>query len=256
MWHSKQGTEKEKCQHVLGTLTEMSLLSENIENIDMEILSDRISNLCKRFSCYWKKTYSSKSKLIEKYADWLAVMEYIDVNRNIVPRILQETDNVDSSASCSRGRPKKDFNDSSKRTKRRRLAELSNFDSSAVNTLLNTSGDASFSSTKIDENDVLSLIAEAKLTRHQYLLIKNFIDTKISKGSMPSYQSIVKAKKQCYPPIITVTESSAEVELQSLLDHTATRILESQKDVLDRVPSQSLDKISLIGKWGFDGSTV
>lgn len=234
----------------------MSPLSENIENIDMKILSDRICNLCKRFSCYWKKTYCSQFKLIEKYSDWLAVTEYIDVNRSIEPRILQQKDNVDSFPSCSRGRPKKDFNDCSKRTKRRRLAKLSSSDTSAVETLLNTSADADSSSTKIDECDVLSLITEAKLTRHQYLLIKNFIDTKIlSKDCMPSYQSIVKAKKQCYPPIITVTESSAEVELQSLLDHTATRILESQKDVLARVPCQSLDKISLIGKWGFDGST-
>lgn len=37
------------------------------------------------------------------------------------------------------------------------------------------------------------------------------------------------------------SESSAEVELQSSLDHTATRILKSQKGVLDRLPSRYLD---------------
>lgn len=253
LWHSKEGNSKEKIQHVLNTLTETSCLADNIEYINLETLSYKIRNICKRISDLWAKTNRTRSKLIEKYLDWLNVVENIDVERTDF-RIPYHFDEVEPSTSSSRGRPKTNFDGSSKRTKRRRLADLSNQDPSLVNSLLNAS-DSSLTHPKIDSSEVLSLITEAQLTRHQYLLVKKFIDNKVSKNILPCYQSVVKSKKQCYPSDITVTESSAEVELQSLLDHTASRILQSQKDVLDRVPNDSLDKISLIGKWGFDGST-
>lgn len=250
IWYSKEGNPTEKMQHVLDTLTETSCLSDDIENIDLETLSTKIKNVCKRISHYWAKSNRTRSKLLEKYSDWLNVTENIDVER-IELRVSQHSDEVQPST--SRGRSKLNFEEASKRTKRRRLASLSNQDPSLVRSLLDDSHSSSFP--KIDSSEVLSLIVEAQLTRHQYLLFKKFIDDKVSKGILPSYQSIVESKKHCYPSDIKVTESSAEVELQSLLDHTANRILQSQKDVLDRVPNESLDKISLVGKWGFDGST-
>lgn len=63
----------------------------------------------------------------------------------------------------------------------------------------------------------------------------------------------MEAKKQCYPSGECITESSAEIELQSLLDHTTSRILESQKEILSNI-DMSKDFV-LIEKWGFDGST-
>ena len=53
-----------------------------------------------------------------------------------------------------------------------------------------------------------------------------------------------------------VSELSAEVDLQSLLDHTANRILESQRES-DTLPTGVLQNsdVVLIGKWGFDGSS-
>lgn len=253
IWHSKVGNPNEKMQHVLSTLTETSSLSDDIENIDLETLSLKIKNICKRISHYWAKSNRTRSKFLEKYSDWLHVVENIDVQRTEL-RVSQSFDEVKPSTSSSHGRPRINFDDTSKRTKRRRLASLSNQDPSLVQSLLNAS-DSSISCPEIDSSEVLSLIVEAQLTRHQYILVKKFIDNKFSKTIFPSYQSVVESKKHCYPSDITVTESSAEVELQSLLDHTANRILKSQKDVLDSVPNESLDKISLIGKWGFDGST-
>lgn len=50
-------------------------------------------------------------------------------------------------------------------------------------------------------------------------------------------------------------ESHAEVELQNLLNHTATRVLELQKDVVNNIEFTSVNNLMLIGKWGFDGST-
>jgi len=61
------------------------------------------------------------------------------------------------------------------------------------------------------------------------------------------------AKTKCYPDNITVNESHAEVELQNLLDHTATRILQLQKEVIYNIWADSVQNLILIGKWGFDG---
>jgi len=61
---------------------------------------------------------------------------------------------------------------------------------------------------------------------------------------LPFYDQVLCAKQKSYPDNIIVSKSHAEVELQNLLDHTATCILQLQDDHL-----------ILFGKWGFDGST-
>lgn len=140
----------------------------------------------------------------------------------------------------------------SKKSKRRRLAELAKVDNSAINYLLSDSSLSNIASLEFNTDEVLSFLTEVKLTKHQYLLLKDFINSK-SKNALPSYQKVLDAKKRCYPSNECVTESSAEVELQSLLDHTASRILQSQKYVLNGVDTSK--ELILIGKWGFDGST-
>ncbi|CAG9773299.1 unnamed protein product [Ceutorhynchus assimilis] len=56
---------------------------------------------------------------------------------------------------------------------------------------------------------------------------------------------------------IAITDISAEVELQALVNHTTHRIIESQIEVFDSVlPSIKDKKISFIHKWGCDGSSA
>lgn len=64
----------------------------------------------------------------------------------------------------------------------------------------------------------------------------------------PSYAKVLKAKQDCYPKLetITNTDSSAEVTLQCLLDHTAKRIVESQQHVL-KMPEDDLSNLTVIG---------
>lgn len=99
--------------------------------------------------------------------------------------------------------------------------------------------------------EALAMIIDAKLSRDQYLIIRSKDPKKF-----PSYKIIQEAKKQCYPhrESIVVTNTSAEVTLQSLLDHTAIRLIEVQKEVM-QVLSENLKHIFLISKWGFDGSS-
>lgn len=191
---------------------------------------------------------------MNKYLDWLNEIECVELVKGNEKCILENANQP--GPSCERGRPRKGFSDLSRRSKRRRLAELSQVDDSAVNALLNTS-DTSNTSLRLNINadEVLSLFVEAKLTKHQYILIKNFINNNTACDILPSYQSVLAVKKKCYTENLSVSESKAEVELQSLLNHTTSRILESQKEILDRVPEDSTHNLTLIGKWGFDGST-
>lgn len=247
IWQSKKGGNTDKIRQVLQVL--MNSLPDS-ENIDFQILEHKINSLCKSIANFWKKVNRSKFKILNKYSDWLSVVENVVLLRSDKQKV-----DAGDQPSHSRGRPRKDFLECSSRSKRRRLADLSNADKSTVSALLNSSSSSNFGFSKTDTNEVLSLLIEANLTKHQYLLIKKFIDSKVSFNIFPSYHSIVSAKKNCYPSNITITESSAEIELQNLLDHTVTRIMESQKDVLSRVSNDSLDSLTLIGKWGFDGST-
>lgn len=72
----------------------------------------------------------------------------------------------------------------------------------------------------------------------------------------PSYTAILEAKKDCYPEKdgIIITETMAEVKLQQLLDHTASRLLINNNN-LEECTNEELIDISVTYKWGFDGST-
>lgn len=249
LWDSVKGYTKAKHEHVLSVLLKNF---DDVENIDISPLDKRVFNLCKSVEKYYKLVNCSRSKLFKKYGDWFSAIECIELTRTDEQC---PSDLARPSTSSGRGRPRKDFSDLSERSKRRRLTELSEVDDSAVSALLSSSKVSETPlTTNISADEVLSLFVEAKLTKHQYLLIMNFINSKMSCKVLPSYQSVLQAKKKCYPSDMVVTESKAEIELQSLLDHTASRILESEKSVLDSLPVES-DNLTLIGKWGFDGST-
>jgi len=104
--------------------------------------------------------------------------------------------------------------------------------------------------TKFNVDEVLSLFFDTNMSKHQYLLIRNFVNSKTSFNLLPSYEKLLAAKASSYP------ESQAEVELQSLLDHTALRIVKLQADVLESISDESVADFILIGKWGFDVSTL
>lgn len=52
-----------------------------------------------------------------------------------------------------------------------------------------------------------------------------------------------------------MTETRMEVDLQELLNHTVLRIIAAQQDVLQHFSADELTNLTLISKWGFDGST-
>ncbi|KAF0291308.1 hypothetical protein FJT64_010548 [Amphibalanus amphitrite] len=108
-----------------------------------------------------------------------------------------------------------------------------------------------------------------KLTDDQGLAL--FIDGRYSKDSwqntrltlitqnsdvFPAYNHISSAKEKCYPVGINITGERAEVPLQSLLAHTAARLVELQEPVIRQVAGKDgTVALELICKWGYDGSS-
>lgn len=105
---------------------------------------------------------------------------------------------------------------------------------------------------KMSKEEALSVLVEARLSRHQYNIIK-----KSAPKRFPSYTAVQLAKKECYPPehSIKVSETSSEISLQSLLNHTVERLLVVQNPVINTLSENELKKLCLYTKWGFDGSS-
>lgn len=108
-------------------------------------------------------------------------------------------------------------------------------------------------STIFSPEKALGLLLSLKLSKWQYITLRETTIREGSKEIYPSYYKLQKAKLQCYPPktFVTVTDSSAKIALQALLDLTVDRILETI-----RSPDAIQDKqLILISKWGFDGAS-
>ncbi|CAL1671862.1 unnamed protein product [Lasius platythorax] len=76
----------------------------------------------------------------------------------------------------------------------------------------------------------------------------------------PPYNDVRDAKAQYRPPkeVVMISETVAEVSLQSLLNHTVQRIVNLQEEVIHQsMSSTDLTEVDVVltCSWGFDGST-
>lgn len=99
--------------------------------------------------------------------------------------------------------------------------------------------------------EALHIFVEGGFTRKQWELLHD-----ATKGIFPCYTLIREAKKLCYPKpeAVRVTETCVEVVLQDLLDHTAERLCLYLEEVLQNCTTEELENLELISKWGCDGS--
>lgn len=182
------------------------------------------------------------------------------------------------------GRPSKSFDDLSERSKRRKTEEVrTHFEkdiiihaakvelgksgkknaSNVLKDIISTPTRATkykkaFFRTKsstvqssLTPMQALQMFVDADLTQGQYETIR-----KTNKKFFPCYSSLQKAKKEIYPPkeSVAITSTSAEAELQSLMDVTARRLSEYLEEVLITIKEQERECLTLISKWGCDGS--
>lgn len=105
---------------------------------------------------------------------------------------------------------------------------------------------------KMTNQAALSLILDADLGKSQYLAIRA-CGKNHNANIFPSYNNVLEEKKNIFPPEkIAVTEVSAEIRLQDLLDYDAQRVvqlLESNGEI-SNLPAQ----LEFLHKWGVDGS--
>lgn len=247
--------------HLLETL--------NCSEIQKKSVCAVFSTFKHQFLTRWNKAQRKKDRLQQTNQEWLQKTISFPI------REIQPT---------HRGRPEVSFHESSERSKRRKTETLRTSvpteelafaagvslwtkgkrdAASVVKEVLTTTPTRAskykkayrlFQQTaddKVASNKALSVFVEAKLTRHQYNLIRE-----LAKDKFPSYKTLQKTKKECYPENILVTEDKAEVSLQALLNHTATRLMFLQEEVLSSLSKQDTQPqlLTLISKWGCDGS--
>lgn len=97
----------------------------------------------------------------------------------------------------------------------------------------------------------LGLLLSLKLSKWQYITLREAAAREGAKDIYPSYYKVQQTKLDCYPPkqSVSVTDSSARITIQALLDITVTRILQSLSDDVQN------KQLKLISKWGFDGAS-
>lgn len=236
------------------------------------------------------KIASISSKFAEKWAASKTMDVFLNKNRSWLDgadiqfsvRMHRHSASSSSEDNRPKGRPRKDFEDASFKTKKRRVEDLVKLRSAselttaaevanrlsghrAVASRIRKSGDHSSTEGKASEeslcsarqlnsDEALAYYVDSKCTSHSYKQTRKWA-MKAGHQVFPSYHSLCKSKKLCYPSDdhISITESRAEIKLQAILDKTTERLVEAQSEVIKSVlPSSSF---TLVSKWGCDGSS-
>lgn len=104
------------------------------------------------------------------------------------------------------------------------------------------------------DDEAVAFIIDTRMTKNAYH--KTRLGAKKHGADIyPSYDRVRLAKDRCYPENIIISEISASVPLQNLLDHTIKRLWETLDfdDTIDYAEEYS--ELKCICKWGFDGSS-
>lgn len=263
------GTKSEDIQKYLEEHHHLS--SEKSEFIVKRIQKGLIT----AFNDRWTKSSRTKERFFSKNTSWLDG-EF---------KVQFEEAPMDNTPTTSgeRGRPPKSYEDLSEKSKKRKNMELvqeygleyihnayvqglrseGEFEEATVVSMMRNCDrnekrimkekilHESRNATYFTVDEALSIFADLDLSKSQYGLLRaNLINKNFD--ILPSYHILTNAKKLCYPPpsSIQITDTSAKVNLQDLLDHTSARILK-----IENVYNPARKSLKLFTKWGCDGSS-
>lgn len=103
-------------------------------------------------------------------------------------------------------------------------------------------------------NNALALYLDMRLTKRKYQLLRIFNKkNNVSNEKFPEYGQIQRAKIDCYPSNIVVTDVSASVDMQDLVSHTVFRLIHCLKS--EDITKLNNRELLLKCKWGMDGSS-
>lgn len=106
--------------------------------------------------------------------------------------------------------------------------------------------------TQMSVDNALAFLFENGFTKSQYFNLKR--NTKVHGFDIySSYPDVLNAKLKLRPNGIEYFENKAQVELQQLLNHTTSRILEMQYETFKANTNSIV--CQLIFSYGYDGST-
>ncbi|XP_047138746.1 uncharacterized protein LOC105845062 [Hydra vulgaris] len=241
------GTNNANLQAILKTEMEKKLtnnkLSDDINDVE---LSEKIRLFIQKFRIKYAKHSRNFEGLIKQEEHWL------------------ECDNKDTNpeSTLKGGRPEKKWAEYSLRTKRRKVSSLAKIHtteelSEAVILHAKSSPGKSYLGKKIkllSENknetnqsdkhqpimmsadQALSLKIHCDLSDLQCQMIRN--SSLVQNANIyPPLKTILESKADCYPKDLLITETSANCNLQNMVNHTLSRILKLNFELL-----QNLDK--------------
>ena len=101
--------------------------------------------------------------------------------------------------------------------------------------------------------EAVAHIMENSLTKKQYMNTR--LENKRRNSDIyPMYDTILEGKKECYPDEIFVTEDACVVPLQSLVNHTSSRIFKVVNEIEKKEITEG--EYEVIYKYGIDGTNV
>lgn len=227
----------------------------------------------------WDKCKRNKNNFMRNNSNWLDAIITVSIPDHSVKIHTQQN---------LGGRPRKEFDECSERTKRRKGSEVCNANDTKIlvyaahkslrldgkheeaklmKEAIMTSSESkriskALNSSKSITNiisytptEALALIIDTGLTKNSYQVIRTQANSR-GANIYPSYKRVREAKAECYPPkeFIHITEVISEIKLQALLDFTVRRIIQLQSEIILHTQNV-LNNLHLVSKWGCDGSS-
>lgn len=182
-----------------------------------------------------------------------------ELRKSSQSNVFDSTTSKRMRSSTSKGRPRSLYENSSDRTKRRRIQELrSSYNKKELLKAALPINDECVkvvtTEKKIDiVTGSLAMYMDLHLTKAKYENLRSYHQALFGDKEYPTYATLMSAKKACYPDMIDVTERGASIDLQSLLDHTTSRIILSVEN--EKREKFNGQKLVLYSKWGMDGAS-
>lgn len=240
-----------KSRELNVVLQHIRMKYNNVNNEIISYLSPKIKSFISHYNQRLNRACFIRNRFEEQNRDWLddGIIRTVDDNNN-------------NNSPKKRGPKPKEFVELGDRQKKRRSETLENKMTEKHSTEeLRYTADR-LAKDKEDEKEqegqqtgnnraALSLFVDLDFTVSKWDKLRAYV--KKHGSNFPEYRHIKDEKKKCYPENVTVTETSASIKLQSLLNHTAQRIIETKS--IDELQSLHGKTLVLISKWGMDGSS-
>jgi hypothetical protein len=275
----RQGkTLQQKNLSVLKFVSSQLSVEEFTDDEEHNSIKKNVNAFNSKVAQLWKECKRTSKVFENRHHQWL------DESIEFFKR-----DNAMKETNSKRGRPLKDFSEVSDQSKRQKILPLlENYsleelafatrksleacgkrDAAKIVQEASTSSPKSKRATKIKKayysnqslpikytpEEALALYIDGKFTKKSYIMMQQGAKAR-NANIYPNYNIILEEKNKCYPDkkAITITDISAEVNLQDLVNHTARRIIQVQSDVVTQFLNEASNGVTLLHKWGGDGS--